>query len=405
MAGFSIEVFKGIRPRITAKKLPIGEAITAENCRIGSGDIEPFLQAGAGIPVKETWYNKTIYLYQFDTASYWLEWNDYVDVVPGPVKDDSLARFYFTGDGVPQMSTKDIFDGGGGGPYPEVTRDLGIPAPPNACSASAGSLPENVSSSERIMSGMVCDAFVIDTVFFTTYPGTGTDNQTWRRSATPTGQGTIRFRMEPEDHYKVTRVVSPTKVALQSASTPGVFVRTKSAASIPGDTDIADEFWISADEQGSTKVAKFVGFAIPEIVVQVGSAGNTQHQLSVGDVIKATTVGGDGVSPLTFEGITTLDMYEQSWGTETINASGTYQLAGARIARAAAEGTATFVINGQFGYEVVRAASDSDTLEDRQYVYTFVSSLGEEGPPSPVSNIVEVLDGKTVTVEGLNTNV
>lgn len=37
---------------------------------------------------------------------------------------------------------------------------------------------------------------------------------------------------------------------------------------------------------------------------------------------------------------------------------------------------------------------------DRVYVYTFVTSMGEEGPPSPVSNTVTVYDGDTVDLTG-----
>lgn len=43
------------------------------------------------------------------------------------------------------------------------------------------------------------------------------------------------------------------------------------------------------------------------------------------------------------------------------------------------------------------------TAESRVYVYTYVSALGEEGTPSPVSNIVSVTVGQTVTLSDLST--
>lgn len=50
----------------------------------------------------------------------------------------------------------------------------------------------------------------------------------------------------------------------------------------------------------------------------------------------------------------------------------------------------------------VEAAGGSGDPESRVYVFTLVSDLGEEGPPSPPSAIVEVETGDTVTVSGLN---
>lgn len=41
--------------------------------------------------------------------------------------------------------------------------------------------------------------------------------------------------------------------------------------------------------------------------------------------------------------------------------------------------------------------------ESRVYVYTYVSALGEEGSPSPVSNIISIQTGQTVTLSGLST--
>jgi len=46
---------------------------------------------------------------------------------------------------------------------------------------------------------------------------------------------------------------------------------------------------------------------------------------------------------------------------------------------------------------------DPTLLETRGYVYTFVNSYGAEGPPSPVSNLLDIYDGNTVTVSGMST--
>lgn len=44
------------------------------------------------------------------------------------------------------------------------------------------------------------------------------------------------------------------------------------------------------------------------------------------------------------------------------------------------------------------ATDATSTATSRAYVYTWVSGLGEEGPPSPPSNIVDVKSGETVTL-------
>ena len=45
------------------------------------------------------------------------------------------------------------------------------------------------------------------------------------------------------------------------------------------------------------------------------------------------------------------------------------------------------------------SASTTQTPNDVSYVYTFVSSFGEEGPPSAPSNIIELTDTQTVVVD------
>lgn len=46
--------------------------------------------------------------------------------------------------------------------------------------------------------------------------------------------------------------------------------------------------------------------------------------------------------------------------------------------------------------------SDPLLLSTRGYVYTLVNGYGQEGPPSPVSNLMDFYDGDSVTVSGLD---
>lgn len=47
--------------------------------------------------------------------------------------------------------------------------------------------------------------------------------------------------------------------------------------------------------------------------------------------------------------------------------------------------------------------TDPTLIETRGYVYTFINVYGEEGPPSPVSNLLDIYDGDTVAVSGMDT--
>ena len=396
MAGFRIDFFKGIRPRISAKKLPDGEAQTAENCKLGSGDIEPWDEKDAGTAIANNpLYNRTIYRFDNAGSPVWFEWVDYVDVARGPVKDDSLERTYYTGVqkglGIPRMTYTTIADGGGGGPYPEDFRYLGIPAPVNPPSALGSILPEQVDAADRKITAIDADAFIINEVRYTVHPGTGTDNGQWTLNSAATGS--ISFDFPPGAAYRVTRVIDADTVGLESAETPGVFAVTKNFDK----TTIND--WHPMDEGGSTKEADFIGWIIPE-----GIATITTHRLRVGDVVRIANAQY-GATTLEFFATATEIFYEQSWESDrdVYEDGATHQeVRSARISASSTEGDSRFSVGfTEFYYDVDRTASDNSELEDRTYVYTYVSALGEEGPPSPVSNVVAALDGDSIFVSSI----
>ncbi len=51
------------------------------------------------------------------------------------------------------------------------------------------------------------------------------------------------------------------------------------------------------------------------------------------------------------------------------------------------------------------STGDPTLEETRGYVYTYVNGYGSEGPPSPVSNLVDLWDGDTVVISGIVTSV
>lgn len=391
MAGFKVDRFKGIRPLISTLKLPEGEAETAQNVQLGSGDIQPWVDIDVGVNVTNTFFNKTIYKFDNGGDPRWFEWDNFVSVARGAVKGDELERTYYTGDGVPKMTYTTIADGGS--PFPASFRNLGIPAPTSPPTAEGTPLPETVDSADRrtLPGGLVTKLFEIVFANFTVYPGTGTPTDIWNLT-TATASGDITFDLQPGDSIKVVEVIDDNTVRLGSATGSGSFAVTAA------NDKSSDEFWQPMDEAGSTQAADFTGWRIPDGI----EATILQHKLRVGDVIRVTR--SDYSQGLLFPFTVALDFYEQAWTTPvsvTIDGDTFFQAPNGRLG-ANADATADFAaLGGGFYYDVDRAASDSDILEDRSYVYTYVSNLGEEGPPSPISSVVAALDGDTINVSGM----
>lgn len=399
MAGFKIEQFRGERPRISATKLPRGEAQTAQNVKLGSGDIEPIPDKSTVQAVDPQRTPRTIYLFDNDGSPIWFQWNDRVNVVPGPVKDDSLQRTYYTGDsfgnGSPKLTTNQLADQGGGGPYPEDWWYIGVPAPVSAPTVTAPLLPEDKPSDERqvgndyISTGVVCDSLVITQVKWSVYPGAG-HLDTWEYDTASSIPQNVVFELAPGQSFRVTEVINANKFKVESATEPGVVFRTLS-------DDTTDwQNYTEMQSVDSIQKAQWIGFAVP-----VGAVFTVpEHRLTVGDVITATVVR----SAPTWMTFTDDVWYEQNWSEpvyRNLEDEQFYAVANAEVTMSAVKGDEQMNLTCSFYYDVDRAASDVSELEERSYVYTYVNSLGEEGPPSPPSPAEPVLDGSDVVISEL----
>ncbi len=393
MAGFKTAFFKGIRPRLSDTKLPEGEGVTASNLKLGSGDLVPWTERDAGTSVDDTFKNKTIYRYDNAGNPVWLEWSDFVSVARGSVKGDTRERIYYTGDGRPKMTFREIATQGPG-PYPQSFRTLGIPAPTSAPTALGNFLPENVGPAERrvVANTLFTKSFEIAFVNWVIFPGTGTATAEWTRPA-GTFTGDIHFDLNVGDTIKVIEVLDKDTVTLGSSTGTGVFAETAN-----NDKDNGNTNFERMDNTGSTQIADWIGWRIPDgLKVTI-----SDHLLRVGDVIRVTRLDYPQGLILTIP-VATLSFFEQSWTAEasvTVDGTTFTQTINATVGADLA-GEANFsTLKGSFFYEVVRELSDASVLEDRTYVYTFVSSLGEEGPPSPASLVIEALDGDAIEVTG-----
>jgi hypothetical protein len=396
MAGFRFDLFKGIRPRVSKRKLQNGEAQTASNTKLGSGDLVAWDENRTVRATQDPYGTKTIFLYETsDDNGYWFEWSDFVDVARGPIKGDTLDRVYFTGDGKPKVTYNSLQSAP---PYPSLAYDLGVPKPLTVLqSTGTAGLPEDKDPEERRTSTSVkisTPSFEIVRADFTVYPGTGTPNDTWRMDATSLGG--IYFDVNVGDSFKVLSVVDSDTVTLGSATGTGA------AAATAQNTKRRTVYWKRMDEQGSTQQADFIGWRIPdgmEVVI-------TDHLLRVGDIIRVTRL--DDESGLYFANDQTTDYFELSstggagdWGVPTL-ADGTYTHENVRLGLSADGISSKFEVTGGFYYDVNREGSVADILEDRTYVYTYVSAAGEEGPPSNPSSLISALDGDSITLTGFD---
>lgn len=139
MEPITINAFLGASLAFDDLLLNPGVGVVSLNQEPGYGDLRPWKQPGATVAtVPASPQRLTIYRMGQDVeseAQYWLSWSDVVHVARGFEGDDPTERTYFTGSGTPKW-TDNIIGLGGGPPYPQATRELGVPAPTGVLTAS-----------------------------------------------------------------------------------------------------------------------------------------------------------------------------------------------------------------------------------------------------------------------------
>lgn len=131
MSGYSIRQFKGVAPRNNPRLLADNQAQLAVNCIVPSGTLVPLKSNLAVMTLPKAGPIRTIHRFGQDISAdnqYWFHWAEDVDVVRGPIADDTQERTYWTGQGVPKVADNSIALSGGT-QYPTNSCTLGIPAP------------------------------------------------------------------------------------------------------------------------------------------------------------------------------------------------------------------------------------------------------------------------------------
>jgi hypothetical protein len=127
MVYFKRDRFAGIAPGVSPRLLADQFGQIAENIDFESGrlvstktDTDEFTLANST--------RRSIYKYEYgSSSSVWLQWNEEVDVVPGPIPGDTTDRLYFTGDDYPRIGWSTTIVSGSS--YPNNSYRLGVPAP------------------------------------------------------------------------------------------------------------------------------------------------------------------------------------------------------------------------------------------------------------------------------------
>jgi hypothetical protein len=136
MQPVNISGFLGANTSLDPKLLPDGVGVVSTNQRPGKGDLRPWKVPLQVATVPTATQRKTIWRMGQDTANdaqYWLSWTTIVHAIRGFDPSDPTERTYFTGSGTPKWTDNVI--GLAGTPYPVATRELAVPAPTTALTA------------------------------------------------------------------------------------------------------------------------------------------------------------------------------------------------------------------------------------------------------------------------------
>ena len=129
MVYFKRDRFSGIAPAVSSRLLAEQFGQIAENVDLESGRLVATTANSSELTLANS-VRRSIYKYEYgSSSSVWLQWNEDVSVVPGPIPGDTSDRLYFTGDDYPRIGWASTIVSGSS--YPANSYRLGVPAPSN----------------------------------------------------------------------------------------------------------------------------------------------------------------------------------------------------------------------------------------------------------------------------------
>lgn len=131
MAYIKLNTFGGKAPRISPRLLGDTLAQTATDVNLESGRLVPItdnstVDPSNGVSTLANTTKQTIFKYT-DSPERWLQFDEDVDVVRGPIAGDTNDTIYWSGQSFPRMGRSDIILNSA--PFPSAFFRLGVPAP------------------------------------------------------------------------------------------------------------------------------------------------------------------------------------------------------------------------------------------------------------------------------------
>lgn len=369
MAAIDVARFRGGNTVTGPRKLEAGEALSATSVVFDErGSVRPLAGLAAAVHTMTAANSKTFFPYDVSGTRYWLEWAGDVDVTAGPIDNDTYQRLYYTGDGVPKMTFNTIFDDGAG-VYPRTSRPLGILAP-TAKPDVAATLPETVIAG-AITALTVPSLLMIHECKSSEGRNSGNGQSLINATTTPTALTTLPVGTR----LKVSGIVDANNVTVTGVSDIGY-------ACVVEKRDYGLE-WSGGDNLWRKRKKAYWNFLVPggaELAI-------ASHGLQTGDILQITSVSSQ--MAWEFNQLTSTPNTDQYARTATRVATGDIVF----------DGNVSFIIDRNGVTIDPLVPQQNYLIETRAYVYTYVSDLGEEGPPSPPSDIVTVVVGDPVTID------
>jgi hypothetical protein len=415
--------FMGMQPLVDASLLPDSNAQYSENTWLYRGLIRGFRHATLAHQNK---YGDTQHVYRIplnnynppdftDAGSLWLEQPDpYMAVVRNPTINDQYLRYYFfPSDQYNSQGNNPSWPAGGAGTVPPQYNTfariqaglpaytLGIPVPISApvivpattaitTTATSPTVPGNAVLNVASATGVLAGMYVADTTITTTSAVTTAAtaiNSTVLTFGSTTG---ILVGMQAQDITNPGAILSGTTVATVSSSTtaPAVSAVATAATAVGGTvltlsstTNVVVGMVVQDATNASAIPSNTTVTAVTPTTVTLSAAvvasgvsnGDTinfvnQSSITIYTVTLNTVVLSPGVS--SGDTIHFVNQNQIPTNAAVSSVSGLQVTMNVKVAYAG-------VLTGD---QLIFSTSEPET---RAYVYTYVSTYGEEGPPSP----------------------
>ena len=157
MSAIKIIKFLGISPKVSPELTADSVAQETVNVKLYSGDLIPYRGSSFAADLNRSGEVQTVYpLVDPNTGDYkWLSWLTDVDVAVATSLNDEEQRVYYTGDGVPKVTSYDLAVASGSSPYPIDWYELGLPLPTTTVTASESTFTAKTTSSVARNTGNV----------------------------------------------------------------------------------------------------------------------------------------------------------------------------------------------------------------------------------------------------------